>query len=289
MKKKYTIFLQYNSKLYKGGEIEIKNDGSLYLLLPGNSKARTGHNNLRKISIHSSGQINYETPDCHKVYISPLYNGIETTPIVGVYIPNLEFLDSISKINTTSECIPININVNENICISFILSSTNILKENAIAINITSNLFMNIFFEQGKFNNQCKDKVRWVYLKNGDYDGPSIDKFEAKRRYYNVLYGNSHFKIIGPDEDGRIELCFEVVMHNAPLLYLELDNPDQYIVPIEGSCIHLVFVIKNRKRGNNIVKNPQYIKIRKAFVSCEPGIEETEEGRKMIKFDKVWK
>lgn len=288
---KYIMFIEYKNLLYKYGEIKIKHDGSIYLLLPGNSKAKTGHNDLRKISVHSSGQINYETPDFHKVYISPLYSNIKPTPIIGVYLPNLKCLDVVEKKNFIINSIILNIDFSENILVNFVLSCNNDLVEtkNTFFINVTSNLYINVALNYGKYDNKCKNKVRWYYLEKGDHNKLVINKFQAKQLFYDVLYKNSDFKIIGPDENGKIELCFETVMHDVPLLKLELADPNQYVVPIKGSRIHLEFMIKNKKRGDSIVKKSKYIKIKNVMVSCEPFIEETEEGKTMIKFDKIWK
>lgn len=288
---KNDIYLCYDNILYKYGEIQIKHDGSIYLLIPGNSKAKIGHNNLRKISIHSSGQINYDTPEKHTVFISPLYSNIDFTPIIGIYLPNLECLDIFEKNTVIQNSIILNIDFSENILVNFMISSKEVgsKEKNIFFINVTSNLRLYVALNHGKYDERCLDKVRWYYLGKGNHKKLVINQFQAKQMFYSVLYENSDFKIIGPDENGKIEICFDTIMDDIPLLKLELGDPNQYVVPIRGSRVHLEFLIKNKKRGNNIVKQSKYIKIKSVMLSCEPGIEDTEEGKSMVKFDNIWK
>ncbi len=289
---KISIFYAFNNKYYKYGEIQIKYkaDGSIYLLLPGNTKNEKGKLIKRKVSIHSSGRVNYDTPDSHKIFLNPLYLYKNDIPIIGVYVPNLEALEPVNGICNASNNIVFKIDFSENILTNFFLSSNKINAEsNLLYICVTDKLSIIISTLNGKYDERCKEKVRWYYPGVGNQNHQLMNKYEALQLFYATIYEKNGLKVIGPDNKGEIKIIFEQVMHRIPLLKIEFLNPNYYAVPLKGSCVYLTFMVKNRKKNDAIVMDPNKIKIKSLMISCEPGIEDTEEGKSMVKFDNIWK
>ena len=84
-----------------------------------------------------------------------------------------------------------------------------------------------------------------------------------------MLFRNEYGIVFSPDEQGNILLHFGNVMRVTPFLKVEFENPDLWVDKLEGNCTKLRFVVKNRKYGNQVVKDATRIKIINLVLDAE--------------------
>ena len=140
---KKVFFLKYLNKFYKAFELELKNDGSIYVFLPGNTISEYGKNKMRKISIHSSGRINFESNPPHIIFIDPITRIKEPQFIVSAYIPKLTALGS--EVLQPNDGYVIEIPFFNNLSLTVFLSELHDQKErldNVISLNLSEIIYV---------------------------------------------------------------------------------------------------------------------------------------------------
>ena len=80
---KINLIIKYKEEHYWFGNIELHFDGSMYFILPKFNQKK------RKISVHTSGRINYDLSVKKTIYIEPLYALTQNTMIGGLYLPSI--------------------------------------------------------------------------------------------------------------------------------------------------------------------------------------------------------
>lgn len=263
--KKY-LAIQYRDKYFQLGKIEWHEDGSIYLFLPSDRQIGA----FNKISIHTSGRINYGI-EMESHFIDPLTNIQEPTIICSFYIPSLsklKELDHINRINTG--LIPLH--SNSYFCISIVLSNNlEIYKQNpnhVLALDFGGYVVLNFIIANLKIDAQNQNYIMLYTPHTRKYTSQVIDRYEAELAYNKQLYQAEGFTILGPDENGELLVLFEVVMRRTPFFKIEFKNPDLWVDRLRGNKYKLKFIVKSKKYGNKIVKDAKRIIITDAALDA---------------------
>ena len=267
------LYIKRNHEIYDLGEIKQNDDGSLYIFLPTNESK----NKFKKTSIHTSGRINFDLKQTKVQYIEPLAKITKINFICSVYIPSFASLKQVpnnyfeNNINNPQSIIFLELeSIFKHFTISFFLSPNEVSNvENNIVINLHDMCFFNISISGNVLDDRSKDLIMLYTAHNSAYTNQLIDRFEAEKDYRNILYKTNQATLVVPDHNGTILLHFSNVMHHTPYLFIEFEDSNLYVNNLEGNKTKLRFKIKNAKRGNQIVFDPNRIKIKELILDAE--------------------
>ena len=264
--KKY-LAIQYRDKYFQLGKIEWHEDGSIYLFLPSDRQIGA----FNKISIHTSGRINYGI-EMESHFIDPLINIQEPTIICSLYIPSLSKLKELDHIDRNNTGL-IPLHSNSYFSISIVLSNNlEIYKQNpnhVLALDFEGYVVLNYVIANIKIDARSQNHIMLYTPHTRKYTSQVIDRYEAELAYSKQLYKAEDFTVLGPDENGALLVLFDVVMRRTPFFKIEFENPDLWVDRLRGNKCKLKFVVKNKKCGNKIVKDAKRIIITDAALDKE--------------------
>lgn len=221
--KKY-LAIQYRDKYFQLGKIEWHEDGSIYLFLPSDRQIGA----FNKISIHTSGRINYGI-EMESHFIDPLTNIQEPTIICSLYIPSLSKLKELDHIDRNNTGL-IPLHSNSYFSISIVLSNNlEIYKQNpnhVLALDFEGYVVLNYVIANIKIDARSQNHIMLYTPHTRKYTSQVIDRYEAELAYSKQLYKAEDFTVLGPDENGELLVLFDVVMRRTPFFKIEFENPD---------------------------------------------------------------